>query len=67
MQSDDPHALAVPFRLTRAGIIMSADPSDPLEAEGVLNPATAGAPTATFISIRAWLRQATSLASARHA
>jgi beta-1,2-mannobiose phosphorylase / 1,2-beta-oligomannan phosphorylase len=31
----------VPFRLTRAGIIMSADPSDPLEAEGVLNPATA--------------------------
>ncbi len=31
----------VPFRLTRAGIIMSADPSDPLEVEGVLNPATA--------------------------
>ena len=31
----------VPYRLTRVGIIMSADPSDPLEAEGVLNPATA--------------------------
>ena len=31
----------VPYRLTRVGIIMSADASDPLEAEGVLNPATA--------------------------
>ena len=31
----------VPYRLTRLGIIMSADPSDPYEVEGVLNPATA--------------------------
>jgi predicted GH43/DUF377 family glycosyl hydrolase len=31
----------VPYRLTRAGMIMSADPGDPFEAEGVLNPATA--------------------------
>ena len=31
----------VPYRLTRVGIIMSADLRDPLEAEGVLNPATA--------------------------
>jgi predicted GH43/DUF377 family glycosyl hydrolase len=31
----------VPYRLTRVGIIMSAHPGDPLEAEGVLNPATA--------------------------
>ena len=31
----------VPYRLSRVGIIMSADTSDPLEAEGVLNPATA--------------------------
>jgi predicted GH43/DUF377 family glycosyl hydrolase len=31
----------VPFKLTRVGIIMSADPREPKEAEGVLNPGTA--------------------------
>lgn len=34
----------VPFRLTRLGVLMSAEPGNPLEAEGVLNPATAWAP-----------------------
>lgn len=32
---------AVPYELRRLGTIMSADPGDPLEAEGVLNPGTA--------------------------
>ncbi len=31
----------VPYTLTRLGVIMSGDPSDPYEVEGVLNPATA--------------------------
>ncbi|UOQ88015.1 glycosidase [Agromyces endophyticus] len=31
----------IPYALRRLGTIMSADPSDPLEVEGVLNPATA--------------------------
>jgi beta-1,2-mannobiose phosphorylase / 1,2-beta-oligomannan phosphorylase len=31
----------VPYRLTRMGVIMSADPGAPYEVEGVLNPATA--------------------------
>ena len=30
----------VPYRLTRLGVLMSPDPDDPLEAEGVLNPAS---------------------------
>jgi predicted GH43/DUF377 family glycosyl hydrolase len=33
--------LTVPYRLTRVGVIMSADANEPFEAEGVLNPATA--------------------------
>ena len=31
----------VPYRLIRAGVIMSADADEPFEVEGVLNPATA--------------------------
>ncbi|MGH3025149.1 MAG: glycoside hydrolase family 130 protein [Gaiellaceae bacterium] len=31
----------VPYRLTRVGVVMSADVDEALEAEGVLNPATA--------------------------
>lgn len=33
-----------PYRLERAGVVMRPDPSDPNEAEGVLNPAVAHAP-----------------------
>lgn len=33
--------LAIPYALTRLGVVMSPDPSEPYEAEGVLNPATA--------------------------
>jgi predicted GH43/DUF377 family glycosyl hydrolase len=33
-------AIDVPYRLTRAGVIMTADPADPFEADGVLNPAS---------------------------
>ena len=29
----------IPYRLTRVGVVMAPDPDDPLEAEGVLNPA----------------------------
>jgi hypothetical protein len=29
----------IPYRLTRRGIVMAPDPDDPLESEGVLNPA----------------------------
>ncbi|MFB4352589.1 glycosidase [Microbacterium sp. LS_15] len=35
---------AIPYALTRLGVIMTADPGDPLEAEGVLNPGTAWGP-----------------------
>ena len=34
----------IPYRLTRLGIVMAPDPGDPLEAEGVLNPATGHTP-----------------------
>lgn len=35
---------ALPYALKRIGVLMTADPADPLEAEGVLNPATAWGP-----------------------
>jgi predicted GH43/DUF377 family glycosyl hydrolase len=37
-------AATVPFRLTRLGVLMTPDATDPNEAEGVLNPATAWGP-----------------------
>lgn len=37
-------ATAIPYDLNRLGTIMTADPADPLEAEGVLNPGTAWGP-----------------------
>jgi len=41
-----PHAVTatVPFRLTRLGVVMSAEPGAGLEAEGVLNPASGRSP-----------------------
>ncbi len=33
-----------PYRLSRAGVLMRPDRSDPHEAEGVLNPAAAWTP-----------------------
>jgi beta-1,2-mannobiose phosphorylase / 1,2-beta-oligomannan phosphorylase len=36
--------LAIPYALTRIGVLMTPDPAEPFEAEGVLNPATAWAP-----------------------
>ena len=35
---------AFPYRLSRAGVIMTPAPGDPLEAEGVLNPASGRGP-----------------------
>ncbi|MFI1753467.1 glycosidase [Streptomyces sp. NPDC020571] len=35
---------ALPYTLRRVGVLMSPDPADPMEAEGVLNPGTAWAP-----------------------
>ncbi len=37
-----------PYSLTRAGVIMSPEPGNDLEAEGVLNPATGHAPDGTL-------------------
>ncbi len=34
----------VPYTLTRLGTLMSPDPNEPFEVEGVLNPATAWGP-----------------------
>ncbi|MET0735390.1 MAG: glycosidase, partial [Microbacterium sp.] len=34
----------VPYALTRVGVIMTPDPDDPLEADGVLNPASGRGP-----------------------
>jgi beta-1,2-mannobiose phosphorylase / 1,2-beta-oligomannan phosphorylase len=34
----------IPYRLTRLGMVMVPDPGDPLEAEGVLNPAAGHTP-----------------------
>ncbi|TDN87543.1 glycosidase [Microbacterium sp. BK668] len=34
----------VPYRLTRVGVLMTPDPGDPTEAEGVLNPASGRGP-----------------------
>lgn len=41
---DTASAIAIPYALRRRGTIMTADPGDPLEAEGVLNPGTAWGP-----------------------
>jgi len=38
----------VPYRLTRAGVLMVANPEDPYEAAGVLNPGAATAPDGTM-------------------
>src|SRR6195952_3510214 len=37
-----------PYRLSRAGVIMTPEPGNDLEAEGVLNPATGRAPDGTL-------------------
>jgi predicted GH43/DUF377 family glycosyl hydrolase len=37
-----------PYQLTRAGVIMTPEPGNDLEAEGVLNPATGHAPDGTL-------------------
>ncbi|WP_377339279.1 glycoside hydrolase family 130 protein [Plantactinospora siamensis] len=39
-----PTIQAVPYRLTRVGVVMRPDPDEPLEAEGVLNPASGRGP-----------------------
>jgi len=39
---------AIPYRLERVGIVMTPDPDDPREAEGVLNPASGRAPDGTL-------------------
>lgn len=38
----------VPYRLTRVGVVMTPDQSDPREAEGVLNPGSGRAPDGTL-------------------
>jgi len=38
----------VPYRLSRVGVLMDANPEDPYEAAGVLNPGTARAPDGTL-------------------
>ncbi|MCL2489690.1 MAG: glycosidase [Propionibacteriaceae bacterium] len=38
----------IPYRLARIGTVMAANPEDPYEAAGVLNPATARAPDGTL-------------------
>jgi len=45
--SDRGSAVAIPYTLERAGIVMEPDPSDPRQAEGVLNPATVQGPDGT--------------------
>ncbi len=37
-------AASVPYRLSRVGVVMTPDPDDPNEAEGVLNPASGRGP-----------------------
>jgi predicted GH43/DUF377 family glycosyl hydrolase len=39
---------AVPYTLTRVGVVMTPLPDDPLEAEGVLNPASGRSPDGTL-------------------
>jgi beta-1,2-mannobiose phosphorylase / 1,2-beta-oligomannan phosphorylase len=36
--------LSIPYTLTRLGVVMSPDPDEPYEAEGVLNPASGRTP-----------------------
>ena len=38
--TDATGSTGIPFRLVREGVVMSPSPGDPLEAEGVLNPAS---------------------------
>lgn len=41
-------APAIPYRLTRLGVVMSPDPGEPFEVEGVLNPASGRTPDGTL-------------------
>ena len=42
--TDDAGGPEIPYRLTRIGIVMTPEPGDDLEAEGVLNPASGRGP-----------------------
>ena len=44
MTSTTSPATAFPYALTRVGVVMTPDPDDPFEAEGVLNPASGRGP-----------------------
>ena len=39
-----PTTIDLPYRMTRDGVVMTPDPAEPLEAEGVLNPASGWTP-----------------------
>lgn len=41
---ETPATTTVPYTLTRLGVVMSPDPAEPLEVEGVLNPASGRTP-----------------------
>ena len=41
MNSQAPSNAEAPLRLQRLGIVMEPEPGNPMEAEGVLNPASA--------------------------
>ena len=48
------------YRLTRAGVIMSPEPGNPNEAEGVVNPASGRGPDGELYLLPPWWRPATS-------
>ena len=54
----------VPYRLSRIGVVMSPAAANPVEAEGVLNPASGRDPDGGCTCCRDWSPQATSPGSA---
>ena len=45
------------FKLHRMGMLMEPEPGNPLEVEGVVNPAAVRGPDANSISFRVWSRK----------
>ena len=54
------------FQMKRLGMLMEPEPGNPLEVEGVLNPAGVRGPMVSFTSSRAWSRREITRASASH-
>ncbi len=64
LTSPFPKPVTPPFTLRRQVVLMEPNEDDPLEAEGVLNPASARSRDGQLICFHAWWRKGITPASA---